>query len=221
MVVASLPGYDVLRQQLIDAGVEPYRINRTFIDTKVNARLNFLRDYASLPVADADGLSIAEGGVFQGEFAKEMNRCFPESTLYLFDTFEGFDSRDVAVEHESRFSIEQAGHLSITSEKIVLEKLPHREKAVVRKGYFPETAAGLERERFRFVNLDFDLYAPTLAGVTFFYPRIIRGGALLIHDFFSPAYKGVAQAVFDAERELGAFLKIPIGDRCSIAIVKC
>ncbi len=33
----------------------------------------------------------AECGVYQGEFSSKMNRCFHDRTLYLFDTFQGFD----------------------------------------------------------------------------------------------------------------------------------
>ena len=175
VIIASLTGYDDMREELLAAGVEPSRINRTFVDTQVNARLNFLRDYAS-SVTESPALAVAEGGVFQGEFAKEINRAFPQSSLYLFDTFEGFDRRDIETERQNGYSIEKENHLSITSEEIVLSKLPHRQNAVIRKGYFPETAAGLEALRFQFVNLDFDLYNPILEGLRFFYPRIARGG---------------------------------------------
>lgn len=37
---------------------------------------------------------------FRGEFAKYIHRAFPHSKLYLFDTFEGFDQRDVEYEKE-------------------------------------------------------------------------------------------------------------------------
>lgn len=177
VIIASLTGYDDMREELLAAGVEPSRINRTFVDTQVNARLNFLRDYAS-SVTESPALAVAEGGVFQGEFAKEINRAFPQSSLYLFDTFEGFDRRDIETERQNGYSIEKENHLSITSEEIVLSKLPHRQNAVIRKGYFPETAAGLEALRFQFVNLDFDLYNPILEGLRFFYPRIARGGGI-------------------------------------------
>lgn len=219
VIIASLTGYDVIREELLAAGVEPSRINRTFVDTQVNARLNFLRDYAS-SVTESPELAVAEGGVFQGEFAKEINRAFPQSSLYLFDTFEGFDRRDIETERQNGYSIEKENHLSITSEEIVLSKLPHRQNAVIRKGYFPETADGLEALRFQFVNLDFDLYNPILEGLRFFYPRIARGGVLLVHDYYNPGYKGVAQAVADYEKECGALVKVPIGDHCSLCIIK-
>lgn len=36
--------------------------------------------------------AVAEVGVFQGEFAQYINVAFPDSKLYLFDTFDGFDA---------------------------------------------------------------------------------------------------------------------------------
>ena len=38
--------------------------------------------------------SVAEVGVFQGEFAQYINVAFPDNKLYLFDTFEGFDANE-------------------------------------------------------------------------------------------------------------------------------
>ena len=43
---------------------------------------------------------VAELGVYQGAFAAEINRLFPERRLWLFDTFEGFHARDLAIEAE-------------------------------------------------------------------------------------------------------------------------
>ena len=40
----------------------------------------------------------AEAGVFEGDFAKWINQYFPDRKLYLFDTFEGFDMRDIEKE---------------------------------------------------------------------------------------------------------------------------
>ena len=41
---------------------------------------------------------MAELGVYRGEFAKEINKVFPDRTLYLFDTFEGFAEQDCDTE---------------------------------------------------------------------------------------------------------------------------
>ena len=39
--------------------------------------------------------AVAELGVYRGQFASCMNKLFPERTLYLFDTFEGFDPEEL------------------------------------------------------------------------------------------------------------------------------
>jgi O-methyltransferase len=62
-----------------------------------------------------------------------------------------------------------------TNENFVLSKMPHPQKCVIKKGYFPETAQGLN-ETFCFVNLDMDLYQPTIEGLRFFYSRMTGGG---------------------------------------------
>lgn len=221
VLICSLPGLNIIREQLLEEGVSAEKISSGFIDTQVNARLNFIQDWVDIN-SDMfiDGLCVAEGGVFQGEFAKEINKYFPKQRFYLFDTFEGFSEKDIETEKKKGFSILEERHLSITSEEMVLEKLPHPENAMIRKGYFPETAVGLENEQFIFVNLDFDLYNPILEGMRFFYPRLIKGGCILVHDYFNPGYKGVKEAVEKFETENGILIKFPIGDHCSVGIIK-
>jgi O-methyltransferase len=43
--------------------------------------------------------NVAELGVFRGDFAKFINISFPDRKLYLFDTFEGFDEKDIEAEY--------------------------------------------------------------------------------------------------------------------------
>ncbi len=222
IIIASLTGFRAIKADLIKAGVPEYKINSSYVLTQVEARINFLKRYAEMStLANNETAAVAEGGVFQGEFAKEINLCFPNNDLYLFDTFEGFDQRDVQLDESRGFSEETKNNLSITSTDLVLSKLPYKERAIFRKGYFPETTQGLESLRFIFVNLDFDLYKPILAGLEYFYPRLLDGAVMLIHDYYSTGYFGVKQAVEDYEQQTGVNLvKLPIGDDCSLAIVK-
>lgn len=220
IIVASLTGLYVIRDELLNDNVPADKIDISYIETQVQARMNFLKDYSSM--IDVDNIrAVAEGGVFQGEFAKEINRYFPKARLYLFDTFEGFDERDLAVEAKNNYSEKEIHHLHDTTEQLVLEKLSYPQMAIIRKGFFPETAKDLPDERFAFVNLDFDLYNPILEGLRYFYPRLEKNAVMLVHDYFNPGYKGVAEAVRDFEHERGKSLcKFPIGDHCSIAIAK-
>ena len=176
IIIASLTGMKVIRDQLLKWGVPYERINVEYVVVQVEARLNFLRDFASINIGDVGELAVAEGGVFQGDFAKVINECFPDSTIYLFDTFDGFDAQDVDVDKTRGYSDTHAGRFNDTSVDLVMSKLPHPEKAIIRKGFFPETAKGLEDQKFFFVNLDFDLYQPILEGLRFFYPRLSGRG---------------------------------------------
>ena len=58
---------------------------------------------------DIEG-SVAECGVYKGEFAKEINRLFPDRDLYLFDTVEGFDVR--SIEAETSVNVDSTKHLA-------------------------------------------------------------------------------------------------------------
>lgn len=220
--IGSLTGYNSIKMQLLQMGIPEWKINGDFLSTRVQARINFLANYAR----QYDGrfphdVCVAEGGVYQGDFAAEIHKNFPDRKLFLFDTFEGFDSRDVLLEDMDHLSDAKTAHLNDTSVKAVLSKMKNKESIIVKKGWFPETTHGLESNCFGFVNLDFDLYKPTLEGLRFFYPRIVEGGVILVHDYYSEGYDGINKAVLEYEEEIGKRLYgIPIGDSCSIAFVK-
>lgn len=169
-------------------------------DCKTEPPADFVRHHAMRLAAthiNARGVAgaIAELGVYQGETAAELNRLFPERSLYLFDTFSGFDMRDLTSERTDGLSVAATGHFADTSVQKVLDRLPHAERAIVRQGFFPETAGGLEDETFAFVSLDVDLHDPTLAGLEWFYPRLSSGGCIFVHDYNNRRYLGVRKAV--------------------------
>ncbi len=149
----------------------------------------------------------AELGVNRGGFARWINELLPDRTLYLFDTFTGFDPA------ESRDCGEgfREAHRS-TAVGTVLNALPHPEKAAVRQGLFPKTASGLEGERFALVSLDADLEESTLAGLCFFVPRMSEGGYILLHDYNNPKLPGVRLALERYESENGRLPAVPLCD---------
>ena len=161
---------------------------------------------------------LAELGVYQGDFAAQINRRFPDRKLYLFDTFEGFDSRDILVENRNEHSRAAVGDFSDTSVELMLSKMSAPEQVVVRKGYFPNTADGVNAE-FAFVSLDADLYEPTFNGLKWFYPRMVSGGIILLHDYRNARFSGVFAAVEDYEKAFGPLLLLPVGDLHGSAMI--
>lgn len=165
----------------------------------------------------------AEVGVFRGAFSRLINEEFPEKKLYLFDTFEGFDSRDMTINDEFDMSVSSCSNLYNgvldTSVQQVIDNMPFPEQCVIRKGYFPETTEGMDsEEKYSFVSLDTDLYNPIYSGLEYFYPKMSSGGIIMVHDYGSPWLKGVARAV-DEFTEQNNIFPIPIPDECGSVLI--
>lgn len=164
--------------------------------------------------------AVAEAGVYRGTFAAYINRFFVDRNLYLFDTFEGFTLKDIEVEKENGYTLMNAGYYSDTSVKMVVDKMPFREKVIIKQGYFPDTTQGIE-ESFCFVSLDMDLYQPIKAGLEYFYPRLNRGGFIFIHDcnIGHVNYKGARKALLEfVEKENIGY--VMLADNKTAAITK-
>ena len=160
--------------------------------------------------------AVAELGVYRGRFAKKINEIFPDRSLYLFDTFTGFDAKDVQSEIANRYSTASVD-LTDTSVEVVLASMPHAEKCIVKKGYFPETASDVD-DTFAFVSIDADLYEPIYQGLRFFYPRLSRGGYIFVHDYNNAEFKGARQAVRQFCQESGAAY-FPLSDYAGSAVI--
>lgn len=217
--LGTLMGLQEVQKQLKELNVPLERLDKTYVEISVKSRILFLKRFSERVYKQRIEGAVSECGVYRGEFAKEINRLFPDRTCYLFDTFEGFDERDYKYERNPS-ETRDVHHLSMTSVDIVMGKMPYKEKVVVRKGYFPKTIENLE-DKFVFVNLDMDLYQPTLEGLRYFYPRMSTGGVILVHDYFSEIFPNIENAIDDFELELrNRIIKMPIGDDISMAIIK-
>jgi len=219
VVVTSAPGKDSIVSQLREYGIAENRIITSFVSQPLESRRIFLENLAMLMKFTDRNAAVAEAGVFQGDFAKYINRYFADRKLYLFDTFEGFAPRDIVLERSNSFSSANEADYDNTSQELVLQKMMHPENCIFKVGYFPETAQGIE-DKFCFVNLDLDLYQPTLEGLKWFESRMVPGGVILIHDYFTENFKGVKQAVetFMEMRNNSNLRLMPIGDGISIAV---
>ena len=212
VIVAAQPGRDDILRLCKEYGVDA---DDSYVMLPIEVRRQFLQDWASL-YDELDG-AVAEVGVFQGDFAKHINKFFPNKKLYLFDTFEGFDERDVAIEKEKGFSVATSAELNMTSVEFVMQKMTYPQNIIIKKGFFPQTAQDVE-EKFCFVNLDVDLYQPTLVGLKWLSNKMVKNGVILIHDYFSANYRGVKQAVHEFMAKHATLKLLPVGDGISILI---
>lgn len=157
--------------------------------------------------------NIAELGVYKGGFARCLNYLMPKRTLYLFDSFEGFETSEAQKEKSQQNCtdafVEAHKNTSVTQ---VLKRLPYPDQAVICQGYFPFSAENISDE-FCLVSLDVDFEDTTYEGLKYFWPKLVKGGYLLLHDWNSPNLSGVAAALKKFEQELGHSIpSVPLCD---------
>ena len=146
--------------------------------------------------------AMAELGVFQGSSAQIICEAKEDRPLYLFDTFAGLpelSANETGALRQGQFAASLSAVRSLLGAYGNVRFHP---------GLFPHSAAGLDGVKFSLVHLDADLYSSTLAGLAFFYPRMLPGGIIIAHDYST--LPGVAQsfAEFLAE-EREAVIELP------------
>tara|TARA_A100001011_G_C14106577_1_gene755092 strand:- start:181 stop:708 length:528 start_codon:yes stop_codon:yes gene_type:complete len=140
----------------------------------------------------------AEVGVWKGNtaqilayYAKKYNR-----NCYLFDTFKGFDLRDVrGIDNKVK-----SDQFSDTSMKLVKKVIGDEflNNCNFIEGYFPDSVpSAFKEKKFSIVSLDADLYQPTKAGLDYFFPLMSNGGLFLLHDYSSGYWEGCKRAIDD------------------------
>jgi O-methyltransferase len=137
--------------------------------------------------------SVAELGVYRGQTAALLQTLFPERQLHLFDTFHGFRANDLSQESGEAATYTTA-NFADTSVAYVRNKLGNSPLIHVYEGNFTETRLQAETVQFALVSLDADLEKPTSEGLEWFYPRLLPGGVLLVHDY-NPKWPGLMRAV--------------------------
>jgi predicted O-methyltransferase YrrM len=126
---------------------------------------------------------LAECGCYAGASAYFMAQVMPELPLHLFDSFEGISlpqafDKPVGQDH----LLWQAGDMCATEEQ-VRRNLKDFGNVQLHKGWIPERFVDVADQIFRLVHIDVDLYQPTLDSLQFFYPRMARGGVIVMDDY--------------------------------------
>lgn len=161
---------------------------------------------------------MAELGVYKGNTARLIHHYVPERKLYLFDTFSGFDERDVQQEREKTGVLKDSKAFSDTNIGTVKQNIRMLNDHVeFFPGFFPQSVpAWMKDRRFAFVHLDADLYDPILAGLQYFYPKMSAGGVIVVHDYNS--WMGARKAVRDFFSDK-AEIPVPMPDKSGSAVI--
>jgi O-methyltransferase len=136
---------------------------------------------------------IWECGVYKGGTAAMMaailkEKC-PSKRLYLFDTFEGMPATDAVRDWHMK------GNFSDTTLATVTSYIGYHDMCVIRKGFIPETFAGLESAQIAFAHIDVDIYQSIKDCLEFIWPRLSPGGFVVFDDYGFPSCPGARAAV--------------------------
>jgi len=155
-------------------------------------KLDCLIDRALQVKTDNIDGDVAEVGVARGGSAKLLASIFQDKKIHLYDTFQGLP-------HEDIFSGKVIGDFS-EPESIARETLSKFDNVEINVGVFPDTINLENTNYYSFVHLDADTYKSTMDGLIYFYPRMNKGGIILIDDYMFEELPGVTLAVLEFTR---------------------
>jgi O-methyltransferase len=190
----------------------------TFDPIRIIQFFHMLAAANALPEGD-----YAELGTYGGLTLKVIHKLMdPSRTLYSLDTFEGFDERDIAIEKTKyNYDAAQEWFSRPTPENVGRyvgdgERPPNLE---IIKGWFPDSFAGLEPIRWRFVHIDLDLYQPIKTALETFWKPLLPGGIIVVHDYGCYSFRAARMAVDEFCNAIGV-LPTEMPDRWGSAVIR-
>ncbi len=172
---------------------------------------------ASVP-GDVVECGVWRGGSMMAAAMTLLERNDVSRELYLFDTYEGMTAptpRDVSLDGHAARDLLNARPRSEEDPVWAYAQLESVKAAMHGTGYDParvrfvrgpveQTVPGSAPQRIALLRLDTDWYESTRHELLHLYPRLARGGVLIIDDYGH--WKGARQAVDEYLAETGAKL---------------
>jgi hypothetical protein len=112
-----------------------------------------------------------------------------DKRLIGFDTFGGFPETDFSEDFDLRNKFISEGGRGISVDQLwkVLEEKKCRKNVELVEGNICKTVPEFIKKnpglRISFLNLDVDIYEPSVTILEYLYPRISRGGVLMLDDY--------------------------------------
>lgn len=146
--------------------------------------------------------SVVECGVWRGGMSAAMAHILPTKYFYLFDSFEGLpDAEEIDGESAIYWQKNTEGIIYFDNCKAEMEEADcamrmsgARYKLV--KGWFSDTLPHFNfKEPISVLRLDGDWYQSTMECLINLYPKVEKGGVIIIDDYY--VWDGCSRAVHD------------------------
>lgn len=147
--------------------------------------------------------ALAEVGVYHGQSSALLSfyaQAFDRG-LYICDTFSGFDPAQIDAAEVNEAKEAAFRDVDLASVKQVVGDYTGNRWIV---GMFPDSVTDEMREdRYAFVSIDCDIYEPIKECLAFFWPRMMPGGMIFVHDYSSGHWPGATRAVDEFCSQMG------------------
>ena len=104
-------------------------------------------------------------------------------------------------------------------ESKILGKMKTPGNVIIKKGWFPKSTEKMKSEKYVLVYIDTGLYAATYNGIQYFYPRLCRGGVIMIPHYQDENMRGIRAAIDDLEEKICPFIMKPLCDKDSTVMI--
>lgn len=168
--------------------------------------------WAAKQVKDLPG-DFVECGVNRGGLSRAILEYIdlskPLRKFYLLDTFEGFDPKvltEVEKKRLNRFSNYENTYEEV---KGTFSSFPN---VKIIKGTVPNTLNQVDTERVSYLSIDMNCVGPEIAALDFFWPKMVKGGIIVLDDYCYDNFAEQNQAHAQWAANNGAnILTIPTG----------
>lgn len=155
-------------------------------------RLRSLAELTDQVIREGIPGDLIETGVWRGGASALMRgilkaRGVTDRKVYVCDSFEGLpppNEKDYPADEGSRYHTRT--RLAITQETVE-QTFNHYDllddQVVFIKGWFKDTLHKVSAKKFALVRLDGDMYESTIQAIEALYPKLSRGGILIVDDY--------------------------------------
>jgi len=154
-----------------------------------------------------------ECGVAAGSQVAAMHRAAPNKKIWCFDSFEGIPLADPKhdtsqpgigrIKHKEKDLLVSSGITSVSLKQVkhhLKEWQCNLNKFEFVEGWFEETVEKSKVKSISLLRLDGDLYHSTRVCLEYLYPKLVKGGYLIIDDYaLAGCYKAFHEYFGDIE----------------------
>lgn len=152
-------------------------------------------------------------GVLSGTMADYLDFASLPRTFWLYDTFNGIPPEQMSPTEAAGIAGWHNQHNYTTDVyDLAVQRFARFPNARLVRGRVPDTLAEQAPEKVAFLHLDMNITYPEVAAAEFFWPRLARGGIILLDDYLFANHEEqmFAMQEFAAERDL-LVLGLPTG----------